>query len=394
MPTCASCAQLCPGDPGVPFPQAHLLSGGLRGGGGNIPQVLPQVCPGVPTCARCAQVCPPVPAVLRCYPRCPQALSHLCQVFLCDPGVTPDITPGVPTCATCARCAQVTQVCPGVNPVVPHRRTFSLEDFEVGRPLGKGKFGNVYLARERRSGFLVALKVLFKSQVEQEGVEHQLRREIEIQAHLRHPNVLRLYNYFHDRRRVFLILEFAPRGELYKELQRCRRLDATRTATLMEELADALLYCHGRKVIHRDIKPENLLLGLKGELKIADFGWSVHAPSLRRRTLCGTLDYLPPEMVEGGGHDEKVDLWCLGVLCYELLAGHPPFESPSAADTYRRITQVDLQFPGSVPGGARDLIQRLLRRLPGQRLPLRGVLGHPWVREHSRRVLPPGYCPP
>uniref|UniRef100_A0A674GGM4 Aurora kinase n=1 Tax=Taeniopygia guttata TaxID=59729 RepID=A0A674GGM4_TAEGU len=222
----------------------------------------------------------------------------------------------------------------------PPVRTFSLEDFEVGRPLGKGKFGNVYLARERRSGFLVALKVLFKSQVEQEGVEHQLRREIEIQAHLRHPNVLRLYNYFHDRRRVFLILEFAPRGELYKELQRCRRLDATRTATLMEELADALLYCHGRKVIHRDIKPENLLLGLKGELKIADFGWSVHAPSLRRRTLCGTLDYLPPEMVEGGGHDEKVDLWCLGVLCYELLAGHPPFESPSAADTYRRITQV------------------------------------------------------
>ncbi|KAM3656021.1 aurora kinase C-like [Ammospiza maritima maritima] len=244
----------------------------------------------------------------------------------------------------------------------PPVRSFSLEDFEVGRPLGKGKFGNVYLARERRSGFLVALKVLFKSQVEQEGVEHQLRREIEIQAHLRHPNVLRLYNYFHDRRRVFLILEFAPRGELYKELQRCRRLDATRTATLMEELADALLYCHGRKVIHRDIKPENLLLGLKGELKIADFGWSVHAPSLRRRTLCGTLDYLPPEMVDGGGHDEKVDLWCLGVLCYELLAGHPPFESPSPADTYRRITQVDLHFPAHIPEGARDLIQRLLRR--------------------------------
>uniref|UniRef100_A0A8C3US01 non-specific serine/threonine protein kinase n=1 Tax=Catharus ustulatus TaxID=91951 RepID=A0A8C3US01_CATUS len=276
---------------------------------------------------------------------------------------------------------------------IPGVRTFSLEDFEVGRPLGKGKFGNVYLARERRSGFLVALKVLFKSQVEQEGVEHQLRREIEIQAHLRHPNVLRLYNYFHDRRRVFLILEFAPRGELYKELQRCRRLDATRTATLMEELADALLYCHGRKVIHRDIKPENLLLGLKGELKIADFGWSVHAPSLRRRTLCGTLDYLPPEMVEGGGHDEKVDLWCLGVLCYELLAGHPPFESPTAAETYKRITQVDLHFPPHLPPGARDLIERLLQRDPARRLGLRGSWGTPWVRGHSRRVLPPGHRP-
>ncbi|XP_015706234.1 aurora kinase B-like [Coturnix japonica] len=161
------------------------------------------------------------------------------------------------------------------------RKTFSIEDFEVGRPLGKGKFGNVYLARERTSRFVVALKVLFKSQIEKEGVEHQLRREIEIQAHLRHPNVLRLYNYFHDRKRVYLILEYAPRGELYKELQRCRRLDEPRSATLMEELADALLYCHAKKVIHRDIKPENLLLGLKGELKIADFGWSVHAPSLR-----------------------------------------------------------------------------------------------------------------
>nr|XP_031363653.1 aurora kinase B [Lonchura striata domestica] len=260
----------------------------------------------------------------------------------------------------------------------PPVRTFSLEDFEVGRPLGKGKFGNVYLARERRSGFLVALKVLFKSQVEQEGVEHQLRREIEIQAHLRHPNVLRLYNYFHDRRRVFLILEFAPRGELYKELQRCRRLDATRTATLMEELADALLYCHGRKVIHRDIKPENLLLGLKGELKIADFGWSVHAPSLRRRTLCGTLDYLAQRCAQGA------NLTCANLTCAQLC---PPVPiSP--------VPQVDVQFPPSVPAGARDLIQRLLRRPPGQRLPLRGVLGHPWVRAHSRRVLPPGYCPP
>ncbi|XP_064593915.1 aurora kinase B isoform X1 [Zonotrichia leucophrys gambelii] len=283
---------------------------------------------------------------------------------------------------------------PSVVPASPPpAHSFSLEDFEVGRPLGKGKFGNVYLARERRSGFLVALKVLFKSQVEKEGVEHQLRREIEIQAHLRHPNVLRLYNYFHDRRRVFLILEYAPRGELYKELQRCHRMDATRTATLMEELADALLYCHGRKVIHRDIKPENLLLGLKGELKIADFGWSVHAPSLRRHTMCGTLDYLPPEMVEDRGHDEKVDLWCLGVLCYELLAGHPPFESASTNDTYRRIRQIDLHFSPHIPEGARDLIQRLLRREPGERLSLRGVLGHTWVRNHSRRVLPPGYCP-
>ncbi|KAB0367539.1 hypothetical protein FD755_020863, partial [Muntiacus reevesi] len=274
------------------------------------------------------------------------------------------------------------------TPNIP-KRSFTIDDFEIGRPLGKGKFGNVYLAREKKSHFIVALKVLFKSQIEKEGVEHQLRREIEIQAHLQHPNILRLYNYFYDRRRIYLILEYAPRGELYKELQKSRTFDEQRTATIMEELADALTYCHAKKVIHRDIKPENLLLGLRGELKIADFGWSVHAPSLRRKTMCGTLDYLPPEMIEGRTHNEKVDLWCIGVLCYELLVGNPPFESASHNETYRRIVKVDLKFPPSVPMGAQDLISKLLKHNPSERLPLAQVSAHPWVRAHSRRVLPP-----
>lgn len=110
-------------------------------------------------------------------------------------------------------------------------------------------------------------------------------------------------------------------------------------------LAKALLYCHSKHVIHRDIKPENLLLGLHGELKIADFGWSVHAPNSRRQTLCGTLDYLPPEMVEGRAHDAAVDIWSLGVLAYEFLIGCPPFEAAGHSDTYKRILRVDLRFP-------------------------------------------------
>ena len=97
----------------------------------------------------------------------------------------------------------------------PNNR-WELSDFEIGRPLGKGKFGNVYLAREKRSKFIVALKVLFKSQLQKAHVEHQLRREIEIQSHLRHPHVLRMFGYFYDETRVYLILEFAPRGEMYK----------------------------------------------------------------------------------------------------------------------------------------------------------------------------------
>ncbi|XP_024125908.1 aurora kinase A [Oryzias melastigma] len=267
------------------------------------------------------------------------------------------------------------------------KKRWSLEDFDIGRPLGKGKFGNVYLARERQTKFILALKVLFKKQLERAGVEHQLRREVEIQSHLRHPNILRLYGYFHDASRVYLILEFAPKGELYSELQRCGSFPEDRSATYIMELADALHYCHTKKVIHRDIKPENLLLGANGELKIADFGWSVHTPSSRRSTLCGTLDYLPPEMIEGKTHDEKVDLWSLGVLCYEFLVGKPPFEAKTHDETYRRISRVEYTYPAhtTISDGAKDLVARLLKHNPMHRLPIQGVLSHPWLLQNSTR---------
>ncbi|XP_055452131.1 aurora kinase A [Psammomys obesus] len=265
------------------------------------------------------------------------------------------------------------------------KRQWTLEDFDIGRPLGKGKFGNVYLAREKQSKFILALKVLFKTQLEKAGVEHQLRREVEIQSHLRHPNILRLYGYFHDATRVYLILEYAPLGTVYRELQKQSKFDEQRTATYITELANALSYCHSKRVIHRDIKPENLLLGPNGELKIADFGWSVHAPSSRRTTLCGTLDYLPPEMIEGRMHDEKVDLWSLGVLCYEFLVGMPPFEAHTHQETYRRISRVEFTFPDFVTEGARDLISRLLKHNASQRLTLAEVLEHPWITANSSK---------
>ena len=161
------------------------------------------------------------------------------------------------------------------------RSRWTLKHFDIGRRLGSGKFGNVYLARERRSGYIVAIKVLHKQQLLKAGVEHQLRREIEIQSNLRQKNILRLHAYFFDEKRIYLVLEYASRGELYKELQDEGKFTEEKAANYILQLSKALHYCHGKHIIHRDIKPENLLIGYHGEIKIADFGWSVHAPSSR-----------------------------------------------------------------------------------------------------------------
>ena len=154
-------------------------------------------------------------------------------------------------------------------------RLFHLGMFEIGKPLGKGKFGRVYLAKERSSGFVCALKVLHKSELQQGKVEKQVRREIEIQSNLAHPNVLKLYGHFHDTKRIFLILEFAGKGELYKHLRREVRFPEWKAAQYIAQMAAALRYLHKKHVMHRDIKPENILVGIHGEVKISDFGWSV-----------------------------------------------------------------------------------------------------------------------
>lgn len=268
--------------------------------------------------------------------------------------------------------------------LVEEIKHFTIQDFDIGRPLGAGKFGRVYLAREKSSHYIVALKMISKAQILKYNNEYQLRREIEIQSNLRHKNILRMYTYFYDDEKIYLVLEYAAKGELYKRLQKRGHFDEPTAASYMVDLANAFKFLHENKVIHRDIKPENLLLSLTGEIKIADFGWSVHAPSLQRKTMCGTLDYLPPEMVEQKVYDETVDIWCLGVLCYEFLVGQPPFESSNNHDTYKRIRQLQFSFPDHVSLLARDFITKLLKKDPADRMSLDSLLEHPWILQNAR----------
>jgi len=262
------------------------------------------------------------------------------------------------------------------------KRVWTLNDFEIGHSLGQGRFGRVFLAREKESKFIIALKVLFKSQLLEAEVEHQLRREIEIQAHLKHPNILRLYGYFYDSQRVYIILEYAPAGELYKELTRKKKFTEAKAASYAWDLIKALQYCHARHVIHRDLKPENILIGANGSLKIADFGYAVHALNSRRATVCGTLDYLAPEMIESKDYDQSVDIWSLGCIIYEFLVGKPPFEAPSMEETYTKICTEPLTFPAQISPEAKDMISRLLAKDTSNRATFEEMAEHPWIKKY------------
>lgn len=268
------------------------------------------------------------------------------------PSLKPTAMPPPPTPRSSTPKARTSQ------PSLPHFSKLHLGLFEIGKPLGKGKFGRVYLVRHRPSNYICALKVLHKDEIRAEKAEVHVRREIEVHSNLRHHGVLNFLGWFHDSRRIFLMLEFAAGGELYKVLRKERRFSERKAAKYVSQVAHALNHLHKKNVMHRDIKPENILVGLHGELKLADFGYSVYAPSDRRETLCGTLDYLPPEMLmsRNARYTKAVDQWTLGVLTYEFLTGEAPFEDTPQM-TKKRIVTGDMEpLPSWVSAEAKDFV--------------------------------------
>lgn len=291
----------------------------------------------------------------------------------------------------------------------------TVDDFEIGRFLGRGKYGLVYLAREQSSKLVVALKVLYKSYIKSERVEGQVRRELDIHLNVRHINIIRLYTWFQDETRVFLVLEVAPYGELYQRLQQFGKFPLPVVSKIIRDVAQAIQYLHKKNIFHRDLKAENILI-CKGResrdnvevhnsddslsthdhelirmanytYKIADFGWSVHHPAHggRRRTQCGTLDYLPPEVMLGQSYDKACDIWSLGALCYELICGTAPFYHDEIKITRQNIANVEYSFTKDFSPASKDFIQRMLVRSPEARISIEDILRHPFLKQTEPR---------
>lgn len=263
-------------------------------------------------------------------------------------------------------------------------KDWKLEDFEIGRPLGTGKFGRVYLAREAKSKFIVALKILSKRQITKHNYQNNIRREIEIMSHLSHDNITKLYGFFWDNKRIYLIMEYVSGGELYKQLgqQIGKKFSEDVVRRYTRQLISAFQYLHGKNVMHRDIKPENLLI--EGNMiKVTDFGWAVHSPSNLRDTFCGTLEYLPPEMLSNEAYTEKADIWCLGILTYELLVGRSPFFHSESSKIKKNILSNQIMFTTDLSRNAKDFISRLLKRNPKERMTLSEALTHPFLKEEG-----------
>jgi serine/threonine protein kinase len=202
----------------------------------------------------------------------------------------------------------------------------------------------VYRAIEINSSKQVALKLVHKNLLEKFDFFSQMKKEIEIQWRLRHPHIIRLYGYFYDEKSLYVVLEYAMYGNLYQQLKKSKFFNEDKSRHIIRQVVSALIYMQERNVIHRDIKPENILIMDldRMHIKLCDFGWSTHTIDERRTTFCGTVDYVAPELLVQGGYDEKVDVWAVGILTYELLTGSAPFSGTDERDTYKNITKLDL----------------------------------------------------
>jgi len=241
-----------------------------------------------------------------------------------------------------------------------------LEAFEMHNTLGTGTFGRVRLCTLKGKG-VYAMKILQKSEVIRLKQQEHICSERKILASIDHPFIVILYRTYQDPLHVHMLLEYVNGGEVFSHLRNAGRFSKEFTKFYTGQIVLVLQYLHEKDIVYRDLKPENLLIAANGYLKITDFGF---AKELKEDTwtLCGTPEYLAPEIIQSKGHGLAVDWWALGILMYEMLCGYPPFYDENPFGIYQKILVGKIDFPKYFDEFARDLVKRLLTADKSQRL--------------------------
>ncbi len=255
------------------------------------------------------------------------------------------------------------------------RKPAAGDRYELLERLGGGGMGTVYKANDRRSGHVVALKFLAESLDEDPVLKRRFQREAEAAATLRHDNIGAIEGIGETADgRLFIVMPYYQGGTL-KDVIAQGPLPVAKAVRCAIQLADGLAHAHAAGVIHRDIKPANLMFGGDGGIRILDFGIAKIAGEKLTRTglVLGTLDYMSPEQAMGGGLDHRTDLWALGVVFHEMLAGRPPFSAASIELLFRAVRQEEppalRSLRPEVPGEIVAVVHRLLRKNPEERYP-------------------------
>lgn len=272
--------------------------------------------------------------------------------------------------------------------------------FHLGDTLGTGTFGRVrVVSYNHNKTYYFALKMLKKSEIIRlKQVEH-IKSEKAILQEIGHPFIVTMYVHFQDDKKLYMVMEYVIGGELFSQLRKVGRFSNDTARFYAAEIILALEYLHKKNIVYRDLKPENLLIDSEGHIKITDFGFAKKVED-RTWTLCGTPEYLAPEIIQSKGHGKPVDWWALGVLIFEMLAGFPPFYDENAVGIYEKILAGKIDFPKHFDPNAKDLVRKLLtadrtKRFGCLKNGADDIKEHPWFKPidwercFKRKVKPP-----
>ena len=262
-----------------------------------------------------------------------------------------------------------------------------IQDFDIIKELGAGSFGHVYLVTHKVTKIQYAIKAIDKRNKTNIEEKPYFRREIEIMYKIHHPNVVRLFSHFEDDNYCYFIMEYISKGNIYNLIpkDKTKKLSAQVVASIMKDVISAVYFLHNMHppIIHRDIKPENVLLAEGRVAKLTDFGWSNYMQGDEKRTtVCGTPIYLAPEIINETGHDERVDIWCIGVLLFELCTGNVPFMGNDIDTLKANIRHMKIAWPRDISADAKNLIMKILKYDPKARIPIVDMLNHPFFTKH------------